>query len=97
MLNFNNGGCVLIPDPFTGGMGALFKGNTIVVTTGFDAEAKFIPGGWESLGELSYFDEDGYLYPSDRLSHMTLCGGANIYPAQFKPPSRPVQASHQEQ
>ena len=41
-------------------------------------------GGFESLGDLGYFDEDGYLYLSDRLTDMILCGGANIYPAELE-------------
>lgn len=48
------------------------------------AEAKAIEGGWESLGDLGYMDEDGYLYLSDRLSDMILSGGANIYPAEVE-------------
>lgn len=48
------------------------------------AEAKSIEGGWESLGDLGYFDKDGYLYLSDRLSDMILSGGANIYPAEVE-------------
>lgn len=48
------------------------------------AEAKTIDGGWESLGDLGYLDEDGYLYLSDRLTDMILSGGANIYPAEVE-------------
>jgi bile acid-coenzyme A ligase len=48
------------------------------------AEAKAIDGGWESLGDMGYFDEDGYLYLSDRLTDMILSGGANIYPAEVE-------------
>ena len=48
------------------------------------AEAKSIDGGWESLGDLGYMDEDGYLYLSDRLTDMILSGGANIYPAEVE-------------
>ncbi len=48
------------------------------------AEAKSIEGGWESLGDLGYMDEDGYLYLSDRLTDMILSGGANIYPAEVE-------------
>lgn len=48
------------------------------------AEAKAIEGGWESLGDLGYMDEEGYLYLSDRLSDMILSGGANIYPAEVE-------------
>jgi len=48
------------------------------------AEAKSIEGGWESLGDLGWMDEDGYLYLTDRLSDMILSGGANIYPAEVE-------------
>ncbi len=48
------------------------------------ADAKAIDGGWESLGDLGWMDEDGYLYLSDRLSDMVIVGGANIYPAEVE-------------
>jgi len=48
------------------------------------AEAKSIEGGWESLGDMGWMDEDGYLYLTDRLSDMILSGGANIYPAEVE-------------
>ena len=35
-------------------------------------------------GDQARMDEDGYLYLSDRLSDMILCGGANIYPAEVE-------------
>ena len=48
------------------------------------AEAKAIAGGWESLGDMGYMDEDGYLYLTDRRADMILSGGANIYPAEVE-------------
>jgi bile acid-coenzyme A ligase len=48
------------------------------------AEARTMPGNWESLGDLGYFDADGYLYLSDRRADMILSGGANIYPAEVE-------------
>jgi bile acid-coenzyme A ligase len=48
------------------------------------AEAKAIDGGWESLGDMGWMDAEGYLYLTDRLSDMILCGGANIYPAEVE-------------
>ncbi len=48
------------------------------------AEAKAMEGGWESLGDMGYLDEDGYLYLTDRRSDMILSGGANIYPAEVE-------------
>ncbi|MCR3721263.1 MULTISPECIES: AMP-binding protein [Prauserella salsuginis group] len=47
------------------------------------AEAKELDG-WESLGDVGEFDEDGYLYLHDRLSDMIIAGGVNIYPAEVE-------------
>ena len=48
------------------------------------AEAKTLDGGWESLGDIGWFDADGYLYLGDRVADMILSGGANIYPAEVE-------------
>ena len=48
------------------------------------AEAKALDGGWESLGDMGWFDADGYLYLGDRVQDMILSGGANIYPAEIE-------------
>jgi bile acid-coenzyme A ligase len=41
-------------------------------------------GEWESLGDMGWMDDDGYLYITDRRTDMILCGGANIYPAEVE-------------
>jgi bile acid-coenzyme A ligase len=48
------------------------------------AEAKADSDGWESLGDMGYMDEDGYLYLTDRQTDMILSGGANIFPAEVE-------------
>jgi bile acid-coenzyme A ligase len=46
------------------------------------AEARRSNDGWESLGDMGWMDEDGYLYIADRRTDLILAGGANIYPAE---------------
>jgi bile acid-coenzyme A ligase len=41
-------------------------------------------GDWESLGDVGWFDADGYLYLADRHSDMILVGGSNVYPAEVE-------------
>jgi bile acid-coenzyme A ligase len=40
--------------------------------------------GWESLGDLGWMDEGGYLFISDRRTDMIVAGGANVYPAEVE-------------
>jgi bile acid-coenzyme A ligase len=48
------------------------------------ATARTLPGGWESIGDIGWFDQEGYLYLADRRSDMILVGGANVYPAEIE-------------
>ena len=48
------------------------------------ATARTLPGGWESLGDIGSFDEEGYLYLADRRADMILVGGSNVYPAEIE-------------
>jgi len=40
--------------------------------------------GWDSLGDLGYFDQDGFLYLNDRRVDMFTVGGRNVYPAEIE-------------
>ncbi|MEY2973865.1 MAG: hypothetical protein RIR49_285 [Actinomycetota bacterium] len=40
--------------------------------------------GWNTLGDIGYLDEDGYLFLTDRASHMIISGGVNIYPQEVE-------------
>lgn len=47
------------------------------------AEA-FDDRGWSTLGDVGHLDDDGYLYLTDRISHMIISGGVNIYPQEVE-------------
>lgn len=38
--------------------------------------------GWPTNGDIGYVNEDGWLYLTDRRSHMIISGGVNIYPQE---------------
>ena len=40
--------------------------------------------GWETLGDIGWFDADGYLFLADRKTDMILVGGSNVYPAEVE-------------
>lgn len=44
----------------------------------------FSDGDWFNSGDMGYFDQDGFLYISDRIKDMIISGGENIYPAQVE-------------
>ncbi|MBN1615278.1 MAG: AMP-binding protein, partial [Deltaproteobacteria bacterium] len=38
--------------------------------------------GWNTLGDIGFMDEEGYLYLTDRKADMIISGGVNIYPQE---------------
>ena len=42
------------------------------------------PKGWMTLGDIGHLDDDGYLFLTDRKSHMIISGGVNIYPQEIE-------------
>ncbi len=40
--------------------------------------------GWMTLGDIGHVDEEGFLYLTDRKSHMIISGGVNIYPQEIE-------------
>jgi len=67
--------------------GLIFFENEILPTYHNDpkktAEARH-PKGWMTLGDIGHLDEDGFLYLTDRKSHMIISGGVNIYPQEIE-------------
>ncbi|MHB1536180.1 MAG: class I adenylate-forming enzyme family protein [Acidimicrobiales bacterium] len=47
----------------------------------YDAERR---GDYHTVGDVAYFDEEGYFYIADRKSDMIISGGMNIYPAEIE-------------
>jgi bile acid-coenzyme A ligase len=48
------------------------------------AERRASENGWESVGDIGWIDEDGYLYLADRRSDLIISGGVNIFPAEVE-------------
>lgn len=85
-------GAIRIQDPDTlavlppGTLGEVFMhpGGDRRTYTYVGADARATEDGWESLGDMGWLDDDGYLYLADRRSDMVISGGANIYPAEVE-------------
>ncbi len=46
------------------------------------AESRLPDGETSTVGDVGYVDEEGYLYLTDRKTHMIISGGVNIYPQE---------------
>jgi len=68
--------------------GELFVRSKAVFDTYYKAEEKFASsqreGGWLTVGDIAYQDEEGYFYICDRKNDMIISGGVNIYPAEIE-------------
>jgi len=49
-----------------------------------DATKAAFTDGWFHSGDLGYFDDQGYIYISDRAKDMIISGGENIYSAEVE-------------
>jgi long-chain acyl-CoA synthetase len=45
-------------------------------------QAAYDAVGFASVGDIGYLDAEGYLFLTDRKSHMIISGGVNIYPQE---------------
>ena len=75
-----------VTDP--GEPGELFVRAASVFETYYKAEEKYAAdhrdGGWHTVGDVAYRDDEGYLYICDRKKDMIISGGMNIYPAEIE-------------
>ncbi|MCB1273510.1 MAG: o-succinylbenzoate--CoA ligase [Leucobacter sp.] len=49
-----------------------------------EATAAAFVDGWFRSGDLGYFDDEGFIFISDRLKDMIISGGENIYSAEVE-------------
>ncbi len=67
--------------------GELFIRSASLFRTYHKAHDKFLEeqkDGWQTVGDIAYFDEDGFYYICDRKKDMIISGGVNIYPAEVE-------------
>ena len=67
--------------------GLLYFENDLIPTYHNDPEKTreaMHPKGWMTLGDIGHLDADGFLYLTDRKSHMIISGGVNIYPQEIE-------------
>ena len=67
--------------------GELFVRSKNVFSTYYKAEDKYDEdrrGDLHTVGDVAYFDDEGYFYICDRKKDMIISGGMNIYPAEIE-------------
>jgi fatty-acyl-CoA synthase len=67
--------------------GLIYFENTLLPTYHNDPEKTadaMHPKGWMTLGDIGHVDPDGFLFLTDRKSHMIISGGVNIYPQEIE-------------
>jgi fatty-acyl-CoA synthase len=61
---------------FRGGEAYVYRGDPAATAAKRDRR------GWTTLDDVGYLDAEGYLYLTDRRSHMIVSGGVNVYPQE---------------
>ncbi len=74
-------------DASVGETGEIYARGPSVITEYFkrpEAQADNFEGDWLRTGDMGYFDEDGFLFISDRKKDMYISGGENVYPVEVE-------------
>jgi fatty-acyl-CoA synthase/long-chain acyl-CoA synthetase len=67
--------------------GELYVKTANMFSTYHKAHDKFMADrreGWQTVGDIATFDEEGFYYICDRKKDMIISGGVNIYPAEIE-------------
>jgi acyl-CoA synthetase (AMP-forming)/AMP-acid ligase II len=67
--------------------GEVFVRSKVVFDTYYKNDAGYESnsrGEFHTVGDIAYWDDEGYLYICDRKSDMIISGGMNIYPAEIE-------------
>ena len=67
--------------------GELFVKSPSVFADYYKQHDKFLADskhGYQTVGDIAYFDDEGYVYICDRKKDMIISGGMNIYPAEIE-------------
>jgi len=70
----------------TGQPGELFVRTALAIDGYHRAAGRLaeLPGGWKSVGDVAWLDDEGYLHICDRKADMVITGGMNVYPAEVE-------------
>jgi fatty-acyl-CoA synthase/long-chain acyl-CoA synthetase len=74
-----------VAEPFKAG--ELYVRSGTVFNSYYKAEDKYraaTRGDFHTVGDIAYFDQDGFYYIADRKNDMIISGGMNIYPAEIE-------------
>jgi acyl-CoA synthetase (AMP-forming)/AMP-acid ligase II len=67
--------------------GEVFVRSRVAFDTYYKNEASYESnsrGGFHTVGDIAYWDDEGYLYICDRKADMIISGGMNVYPAEIE-------------
>lgn len=74
-----------VTEPFK--TGELYVRSATTFSEYYKAEEKYreaTRGDFHTVGDIAYFDEEGYFYIADRKNDMIISGGMNVYPAEIE-------------